>query len=219
MAQDLGVWMKDALPYLPGAIQEVVKRELILTARDFFERTYAWRESFSDVSMVSGDTEYDLATYFPDEQVLAPLAVAYGRDTTSRPFLTPLPIKHPSAKVSTDPTHYYISDVPSKVKLWPQPDNTVTEALVFYVALTPKQTATSLPDIAADRFYDALLDGLLSRMFAQTGKTYTDKAMAMQRRTSFLTAIGRFKAYGKQGYAQGQNWTYPAGWGVPNPSQ
>jgi hypothetical protein len=124
-----------------------------------------------------------------------------------------------SAKTSSDPSAFYVSDIPDKVKLWPQPTDSVTDALVFYVALQPKQTATELPDIAADRFYEPILDGLLSRMCEQAGKTYTDQRLAMSRRSKFLHAIGRYKAYGKQGFNQSQSWNFPAGWGVPKVGQ
>lgn len=214
MAQLLDVWMKDASNYLPGAVQPVVQRELILAAREFFERSYAWRSQSALQTMTLGDTEYDVDSFFTDETVVSIIAVAYGRQVTSRPFLPPLPSKHPNARTSSDPSNFYISDLPNKVRLWPEPDETVADSLIFYVALMPKQDATDLPDIAADRYYDAILDGLLARMMEMPGKSYTDKQMATSRRMKFLAAISRYRAYGKQGFAQAQVWSYPSGWGV-----
>ena len=214
MTQSLDVWMQDASNYLPGSVQAVVQRELILAAREFFERSYAWRESSPAQTMAAGDTEYDVDSYFATETVVSVLHVAFGRDVTSRPFLPPLPMEHPSAKTSSDPSNFYISDVPSKVKLWPEPEDTVSSALIFHAALIPLQAATDLPDIAADRYYDAIMDGLLARMMDMPGKSYSDKQGAVARRMKFMSAISRYRAYGKQGFAQAQNWSYPTDWGV-----
>ena len=40
---NLNIWMQDITPWFPGCHRTVMKRQLILAVREFFEQSWAWR--------------------------------------------------------------------------------------------------------------------------------------------------------------------------------
>jgi len=212
----LDTWLKDALPLLPGIERSVVSRQLVLTAREFFERTFAWQGLIENINAKAGSKQYWQSPYDQYSNVISVLGVSFNGTP-----LTPLPNRPPAAgranpKTSDIPTHYYAAPGghPDAVELYPQLATDTDDALDFYVALTPKQSVEHLPRIAALKFYDAILEGLLARCFMHPNKPYSDPRTAMLHRRNFISQCGRYMGQAKQGYVQAQNWSYPPGWGV-----
>jgi hypothetical protein len=106
------------------------------------------------------------------------------------------------------PTRYYLED-PDTVRIWPTPAATVEDALTFYAMLTPKQTVTHLPRIAATHHYDALLDGALGRCMSHPAKPYSDLVRGQYHLKRFRNAIALYAGMAKQGYAGAQAWRFP----------
>jgi hypothetical protein len=75
--------------------------------------------------------------------------------------------------------------------------------------LIPTETATTFPDVAAAKHYEALLDGLLGRLYGHPAKPYSNPQLATYHLNRFRNAIGEASAEQKQGGFAGQNWTYP----------
>ena len=53
--ESLDTLLQDTIPELPGVVRAVAERELRLTFREFFERSFAWR-SVLTIDAPSGDT-------------------------------------------------------------------------------------------------------------------------------------------------------------------
>src|SRR5690606_8861257 len=79
----------------------------------------------------------------------------------------------------------------------------------FYVALTPKQSVTHLPRVAATHFYDAIFDGAAGRLLGQPAKPYTNPALATYHMQRFNAAIGKFAGAAKGGFAGAPSWNFP----------
>ena len=50
----LNEFLKDQLPELPGVIRSVALRELRLTLREFFDKSWAWTKEVQDVAIPTG---------------------------------------------------------------------------------------------------------------------------------------------------------------------
>lgn len=205
----LDTWLKDSLPDLPGVVRSVAERQLILACREFFDRTYAWQVALPDQHAKAGARQYWLSPYDQVSNVVGVLGIGFNGTQ-----LTPLKQRPARIAESTTPSHYYAASIPDCIELFPQLTEDVDEALTFYLALTPKQSVEHLPRIAAIKFYDAILDGFLARMYMQPNKPYSQPQLGVERRRSFVAAISRFKGLARQGFVQAQDWAYPASWGV-----
>ena len=76
-------------------------------------------------------------------------------------------------------------------------------------ALVPSFTATALPRQITLKYYDAIVNGYLSRVYLHPNKPYSAPALAGQLRHTFLRSIGFYMAQRKQGYAGAQAWRFP----------
>lgn len=208
----LDTWLRDSLGTLPGAVRSVAARELVLACREFFERSYAWQARIENQNSKVGRHQYWTSPYDQYSNVVAVLGIEYNGNALTR--LTARPPRVAGESTSPVPTSFYASVAPDSVELWPDLEAAEEDVLTFIVALTPKTTVEHLPRIAEIKFFDAIMDGFLARMYAHPGKPYTDKAEAKDRRRAFNHWIGRYMGQAKQGYISAQNWSFPPSWGV-----
>jgi hypothetical protein len=146
--------------------------------------------------------------------VIAVLGVDFRGQTLGRYAVRPPQNLTADVQTSDIPLGYFADPAPDAIFLHPPLAQDVDDALTFRVALVPKPTVEHLPRIAEIKFYDAIADGFLSRMYMHPNKPYSAPALAMQKRKSFNHWIARYIAQAKQGYVGAQNWVYPPEWGV-----
>lgn len=213
----LDTWLKDSLPNLPGIVRSVAARQLVLAAREFFERTLAWQATIDNINAKAGDKQYWLSPYDEFSDVISVMAVVFrtdGADPKSGRYLSPLPTRPPAGYTTGIPLGYYAGAGPDAIYLYPTLDSDIDDALDILVALTPKQSVEHLPRIAALKFYDAIMDGFLARVYLHPSKPYSNLAAAAEHRRRFISQIGRYRGEVKGGYVHAQNWRFPGGWGV-----
>lgn len=201
---DLSLWLKDLLPRTPGLHRGVATRELRLAMREFFMQSFCWRETLDPVAAVAAQEQYTATPSDPtNTEVFDIKGVEYVgvplRVTTERP---------PGTLPTGTPTWFYVLP-PNAFKIWPVPSETVADALRVRVVLMPTITATTVPDWVFQRFYDALLDGALGRLYAHPAKAYSNMVGAQYHLNRFRDAIGQASADAKTGFANAQNWCYP----------
>jgi hypothetical protein len=200
----LDTWLRDMLAVTPGCLPKVRKRALILACREFFEQTSTWRAVIGPKKLTALKKRYYLSPYDAYADVVQVLGVEFN-GTPLKPMVRRPPGTEPDA---TQPQRYYLEGI-DQVRLWPQSSVSVDDALTFYVALTPKQTVTHLPRVAATHFYDAIYDGALGRLYAQPAKAYTDPMRAQYHLNRFRAAIGKYAGQAKQGFAGAPSWSFP----------
>jgi hypothetical protein len=216
--ESLDTLLQDTIPELPGVVRAVAERELRLTFREFFERSYAWRVVLEGLDAPAGDTPIlleDSNDGDANSDVVGILAVVYNGNP-----LRKLAAKPARINTTTDlPTHFYATSNPDEIKLYPPLENASTGLMDVHVALTPKLDATSFPRQITTKFYDTLRDGFLARLYRHPNKPYSSPAVAMQLQHNFKRAIGYHMAQAKQGYIDAQAWLYPSGWSPRNYNQ
>jgi hypothetical protein len=214
----LDTWLRDSLSYLPGSIRSVAARELVLAAREFFERSYAWQGLIEDQDAKAGRKQYWLSPWDEYANVVGVIGVTLKGNPISPVPVRPARVNTTStgtaAATSDRPGWYYAAPAPDAIELFPDLKTDIPDGLTFHVALTPKTTVEHLPRVAEIKYYDAILDGFLARMYMHPSKPYTSIPMAQFKRKSFNHWIGKYMGQAKQGYVGAQNWSFPSEWGV-----
>lgn len=214
---DLNTVLRDTIPQLPGVVRAVAERELRQTIREFFERTYAWRSVITGLDAPAGDTPIQLTDANdgdPNSDVVAVLRVVYNGSV-----LAPIPMRPNRTESSDLPTGFYMTSNPDEIKLFPSLVNASTGLLDVHVALTPKEDLdlTTYPRQIGSKFYDAIIEGYLARMYMHPNKPYSQPALGTQMRHNFRRRMGYYMSQAKQGYNDAANWTYPRGWAPRRP--
>lgn len=202
MSAAYSIWLKDILPRTPGIVRAIAKRELQNVAREFYRESTAWREIVESAYLADGVYQLTAVPQDSNSEVLQILSVEVNglpiRPKVERPV---------GDRPDGTPTNWYPTG-PATFDVWPTPDQYDDEIRVR-VILIPTATATALPDVAQTLHYDALLDGLLGRLYAHPAKPYSNPTLGQYHLTRFRAAIAKAKGETLQGGFAGQNWTYP----------
>jgi len=212
----LDTWLQDTLPLLAGIDRNVASRELVLTAREFFERTFTWQTVVENINAVAGDKVYWQSPYDQYANAVGILGVAFKGNVLSPLAARPADRGRDNPSTSDTPTHYYADPGghPDTFVLYPTLQTSQADAIDVYLALTPKQSVEHLPRIAAIKFYDAIREGFLARCYMHPNKPYSSPAMGQVLRRNFIAQCGRYMGQAKQGYVQAQSWSYPQSWRI-----
>lgn len=208
--------LKDTLPELPGVVRSVAQREMRLALREFFEKSYAWTTRIEGVAVPVGDNFVQLDDSDANTEVIGVLKVLYGEDLNWKQ-LAPMDSR-PTTPNQGTPEAFFITSNPDEIQVYPYQQLATTKTLSVDVALIPafdiNADANTLPRQITLKYYDAIIQGFLARMYAHPNKPYSAPMVAQQLRHNFLRAIGFYAAQRKGGYNGSQNWGFPNGWDV-----
>jgi len=209
--------LKDTLPELPGVVRSVAERELRLTLREFFEKTYAWTTHITGVACPAGEVGIQFDDGDDNTEVISVLSVHYGSAADGFIPLRPIITRPVDEKTASSPDAWYVNSNPDEVTLYPYLTAVPTKTLSAWVALIPAfdidaATAT-LPRQITLKYYDAIMEGFLARMYDHPNKPYSNPLTAAQKKANFFRAMGYYAAQRKNGYNGSQSWSYPTrGW-------
>lgn len=211
-------FLKDTLPELPGAVRSVALREFRLTCREFFEKTFAWIVDVKDVAVPTGETPIQIDDGDANTEVIGILNVAIGNPTEGYRDLRALSERPRNETTGSSVDFWYITSNPDEVVLYPYLDTATTDDLTVKAAVMPglgiDATDTTLPRQTILKYYDALIEGFLARMYGHPNKPYSAPATAMQKRHNFIRAMGFYASQRRNGYNGAPSWRFPTGWGV-----
>lgn len=115
---------------------------------------------------------------------------------------------------SDAPRGWYITSNPDEFQYFPQLENDLIGETCALVAVIPSFDTLLLPRQITLKYYDAIIEGYLSRVYNHPNKPYSNPAVAAQMRHNFLRRIGYYMAQRKQGYNNSQQWSFNPSWGV-----
>lgn len=171
---------QQALQQLSGAPDTLVDSQLLLTLKDFYQYTTAWRQVVGPYPVTQNQPLVNLNPVDQNTQLQFVLqAFLY-------PFLSgnaPQPLVPALRKIMSNqlsPPSTFWMQTPDQMILWPTPDKTYGQVLYTYAALIPTTAAAVLPNIAFTHHLDGILAGLYSRMYRMPSKSWTDKALALE---------------------------------------
>jgi hypothetical protein len=217
---NLNIWLKDVSVYVPGIVRSVLKRQLILACREFFEQSWAWRATLGPIPLVAHQKTYMLSPFNSTTDVVGVLGVSVNGIQISP--IAAEPHRHhqdevPDLDESTEvrpivniPACYYMVR-PDIIAFYPtpNPDPTKTHHVRVLCALKPKPSVLQVPKIATTDFYDAILAGVLYRVLNQPAKPYSNPALSAYYESRFRTMIGTYAGAAKKGQNGGASWRYP----------
>lgn len=170
------------MPQLPGISTPMLDLHLVELARDFCERSRAWRGDFDPVDTVASQAAYDLS---PSESQSEPVAIhkltVNGEllfdDTwdfdNPPPRALPCPAIRP-AYTRYEPPFAMSNDHAQIVLIDAEvPTDSVAGGLVITGSMKPKRGATALPDLLMATHLETLTSGVLARLGSMAGKPWT----------------------------------------------
>lgn len=206
---NLNLWLKDVSVYVPGIHRSVLKRQLILACREFFEQSQAWQQTMGPLTVVPQQETYMLSPLNSTTDVVAVKGVwVNGIPVPALPSKPHYPPNYPTGGEVSLLFGYWMVR-PDVMALAPVPNPVQVTTMELLVALKPKQTVKQVPHIAVSDFYDAILAGVLYRVLNQPGKPYSNPALSMQFESRFRTLIGTYAAKAKTGYNGSATWRFP----------
>lgn len=209
--------LKDTIPQLPGVIRSVAARECRLAMREFFEKSHAWTTEIEGVTIPAGDTAIQVDDSDANTEVIAVYDVRLGNSTDGYQALQPFGRKPDKIEgTNSKPFGWYVTSNPDEFKLHPYYESAPTDNLRVTAALIPAFdvdiNSQTLPRQITLKFYDAVLNGTLARLYMHPNKPYSQPVLGQQLRHSFLRQIGYYAAQRKKGFNNSQMWRFPKGW-------
>lgn len=202
MSASISVWLRDILPRTPGAVRGVAKREFINTAREFYRQSGAWREVIESTFFADDTYQYTVLPEATNGEVIQILSVEVNGQLLTAKSERPLGDRGDGTPL------YWFPTGPNTVEIWPTPELYDDEVRIRAI-LIPTDTADTLPDFSYSKHYDALLDGVLGRLYGHPAKPYSNPVLAEYHLRRFRDAIATAAAEQKQGGFAGQNWQFP----------
>lgn len=191
--------MNNARVRLTGATDDALQREMFMVVDEFCKNTNAWMEDIPIVipGQDPAGTVYILAPQEPAN--ITQLMWVFGASSD------PLTARGPAVAA--------FMSVPGELTLGNQPSN--EQSIVATVALTVQDPVNRdgyvvFPQWIAQKYGDALLDGLLGRMMTQANKPWTNNQMSVYHLRSFNSkkAQARVEVQRNNKY-RAQAWTFP----------
>jgi hypothetical protein len=183
-----------------GAPGSLVGAHLTRVLLDFYTRSTAWREYVGSYSVSKG---VNLISLNPVDQnsmvqfvLSAYLFPLYGSNEPT--WLSPCTRQFVGGEPAL-PCRYYMQK-PDQMMLYPVPDQDYGSILYCYASLVPTQLSALLPDMSFTQHADALIWGVLSRMYAIPKRPWTDKEAAMMYQKDYRREILLYRDLANRGY-------------------
>ncbi len=205
---NINIWLQDISPWVPGAHRSVMKRQLILAMREFFEKSWAWRAEVGPISLQTNQQTYMLSPFNSTTDVVGVIWVAVNGAPLNPLQAAPAPSQN-GQPFSDTPGGYWMVR-PDILAVYPIPNITsVPQNLTALLALRPKMTVTQVPQIAVTNFYEAIMYGALYRLLGQPAKPYSNPTLAAQFEVKFRREIGVYAGKAKKGFNNAASWRVP----------
>lgn len=171
------------LAELPGCPLPLVKQTINRAARDFCRDSMAWQEDIDAVVLRPGVWRYELGLPSDAQIALVQTAKIGTRDLT--PAIDARGAINWGA-AQGEPSRYAV--LPNWIEIAVDPTPIQAATLRLAAVLAPTLEAATLPDVLADRHFDAIAEGVKARLMAMANKTWSDPAGAQLAAAAFAKA-------------------------------
>lgn len=161
---------------VPGCTFTLATRALRMAAQEFCERTRAWKVYLPEQVAVAGQAEYQFAPGLDQRIVRTISAKIDGRDVD---LLTPDQAR-PGA-------HGIVVHDERRFTVYPA--LAAGQKIVFYCAVAPSNTATSIDDALYDRYARAIAIGAKAELFGMKRQPFSDADATLDERAKFEVEI------------------------------
>ena len=200
-------------PEVMGCPSIVIDNAVLRAAVEFCEKSTAWRVLLDPIPLVDGTAEYALP--LPADSrlvVIREKEVKLGGHAL-------MPVSDPAILSQTRtgvPSHYY-QRTHGAVVLYPTPASADGLALTIFAVLAPKLSATTLPDILTDRYYEAISEGAKGILKRMPNQPWSDPARAADHYRLFQVKTAEARIEFEHGLVAGSMTITPRSFGgVPS---
>lgn len=187
------MFKRDIIMLAPSCTESVAKHMVMQTVIDFCNNSRWWRYTTDPMDVTAGEKSYQIEVPNGTDPVAIvaawyksrPLAIL-GWSSKNRAQPYNLDDRRGSPELVTQ-------DIPTEAVLSPVPDVSETEAVVLQIALRPQRNATGADGEMLDRWYDAILNGALARVYAIPNQPFTSPDAAMARQKLYLLDLTKAK--------------------------
>lgn len=192
------------LPEVPGCTVAMLNLHLVHAARDFCQKTSAWRLPFDSVNLMAGLATYDLEPSEPSSEVVRITSLTLGTELIwqsdeQREFQERADVAVVTPKYPRNSPPFTLSPDLLEITLLDgeAPTADLIAGLQVVGAMKPSFKATVLPDFLLSQYSEALRFGTLSRLMVMAKKPWTDRALATAYMGEWHKALN-FAAYQSQ---------------------
>ncbi len=203
-------WLDDIMPHVPGALEPLVKQEILAAVREFCDGGRAWVYNFQGESTTKDSPVLPLSNMPEDTALGYVLRIAFEQNTSYPRYLKSISTPILSRKrESSSPLVYYM-ETPTTIHVAPVPTQDLDNKYEVEATLLPIKDTVKLPDEFRTHWADAITDGTLYRMMRQISKPWSSATAAAFYGRSFRNYIRRVRAVTDARYSTGASiWTYP----------
>lgn len=188
MSKAFSAFYDHLLPELPGCTTALVDLHLLQVARDFCNRTSAWRDTFPSITAAPATLSYFLVTAASKSELVKPSKLTINSVLT---WCAVDPDENDDAPISSaDDPPFVVNADGDQITFDDQPSG----AIVLEGSMRPALNSTTLPDFLLNDQLEAMRAGVLSRLMAMGKKHWTDRdgaafyAGEYARRTNFAAS-------------------------------
>jgi hypothetical protein len=198
MSKAFSAFYNDLLPELPGCSTGMLDLQLLRVAREFCERSGAWREPMLPITSQAGVKTYALFSPEPKTDVVRVLELSVDGRLLWRaePIVDPTASEQPKFMPQEPP--FTLDAQATEITLSEEP----TGAIEGMVAMRPSFTATTLPDVMQSVYLEALRSGVFARLMAMGGKPWTDRSLAGYHEQRWQAALDVHATRATRGYTK-----------------
>lgn len=206
MSKPFSAFYDTLMPELPGCTRAMVDFHLRAVARDFCDRTSAWRGECIPVDSEAATLTYFLILPEANAQLVKMVKLVVDgtlqwQDQQVDPDATSLPRYQPHKPPFT------LNADADEFTLIEQP----TGEVVFTAAMRPTLSVTSLPDVLYTQHLEAMRVGVLSRLMKMGRKKWTDRDLAVAYEADFNAHMNHAAMQAARGNVRGPLRTTPSG--------
>lgn len=192
LVHDYARLINQAIVEVYGATDAGIRQALYEVLHEFFQETNAWQECIS-VAITAGTTTYTL------------LPIEGGEFVRLMALLD-----------SNQSGIAAVTDMVGTITLRDTPANSATYTATIAKTIgipVDRDGKPEIPDWTISRFYPIVMSGLLSHLYMQPKKPYTNPTLGSYHGKKFMNGLGKVKSAVIHGNLQGaQTWRFPSAW-------
>jgi hypothetical protein len=201
---EYSAFLPDVLPYVRDVPEFVAINAIRNACIEFCEESTWWRTTLGDITLVAGQSEYDLDVEVGCA-VAAIMSAHIGRvkiQTVYEEFL--VETIGPDWRTRTGPVQYLVHDGDfDTIRLAFVPDVVPEDPLQLHVAIRPIKTSTRVPKELYERWGEIIGFGARARLHDTPGQPYSNEEAAAKFRRWFESGYGDAKIQANRGRGRG----------------
>ena len=201
MATNISTWREYVSPNAEGAGDTAIDKYVVLTLREFCDKTRIWKDVLTAINIVSGTAGYAL-THATADICEVTHARVNGDDitATNEEYLDELDPEWRD-ETAAYPDHYYVKPDSKYIYLVYTPSLSITSGLLVYVTLKPTIAGTSTQDFLFNEWQEVITAGALSKILRRSGNRKETIPMADYFDRQYRAGIDRAKIVAVKGIA------------------